>query len=194
MQFPTRYALLALTLLLASCARPPLIPQIPASSRICCKSFQAMQTGDLKFEDTTSVSFDAETSPVFPFPEGNGVFAAYTLPQQSDGALLELRAFVSGGPALTTMTIVRANALFLDAARNPLPGPREAPLRTRRGILAWSMSKIATYTVPNSARYVIVYSGSPYAERTTFSSENGTEYGLPYSYSGKVDVSLRSAK
>jgi len=193
MPLSLRVPIFAAALLLAGCARPPLIPVSPVASRICCQSLQELPFDTLAFDDTRSVSFDAERSPVFAFPEGNGVFAAYTLPQASEGAVLELRAFVSGGPTIPSMSIFRPNALFLDMARNPLPGPREAPLRTRKGFLAWSMSKIATYDVPGQARYVVVYSGSPRAERSTISSENGTVYGIPYSYTGDVDVSLKKA-
>jgi len=193
MQLSLRVPIFATALLLASCARPPLIPIAPAASRVCCQSLQQLPVDTLTFEDTKSVSFDAERSPVFAFPEGNGVFAAYTLPMASEGAVLELRAFVKGGPTIPSMSIFRPNALFLDTARNPLPGPREAPLRTRKGILARSMSKIATYEVPAQARFVVVYSGSPHAERSTISSENGTMYGIPYSYTGSVDISLKKA-
>jgi len=47
--------------------------------------------------------------------------------------------------------------------------------------------------VPARARFVVVYSGSPHAERSTISSENGTVYGIPYSYTGSVDISLKKA-
>ncbi|CAG9184069.1 hypothetical protein CURE108131_18795 [Cupriavidus respiraculi] len=94
---------------------------------------------------------------------------------------------------LPMMTIFRPNAVFLDVKRNPLPGPREAPLITRRGMLTWRMSKIATYTVPAEARYVVIYSGSPQSIRSTIASENGTVYGIPYSYTGDVDITLKAA-
>ncbi|MBY4730380.1 hypothetical protein [Cupriavidus pauculus] len=194
MRFLFRSTVIGLALIVAGCARPPLIPKAPSASRVCCQSWSDIPVEPLSMEETKSVSFDAETSPVFPFPEGNGVFAAYALPSSAEGASLQVRAFVSGGPILSMVTIFRPNAVFLDAARNPLPGPREAPLITRRGLAAWRMSKIATYTVPGQARYVVVYSGSPQSMRSTIASENGTVYGVPYSYTGDVDITLKAAQ
>lgn len=180
--------------LVTGCARPPVVPEAPSAARICCKSLADIPTSSLQFDEPRFVAFDRETSPAYAFPEGNGVFAAFQLPERADGATLDLRAFISSGTLLSMATIFKPNAMFLDGHFRPLPGAHEAPLQVYGGLLALRMSRLASFKVPSGAAYAVVYSGSPRSQRVVIQSENGTLYGIPYSYTGDVEVALRRVK
>lgn len=183
------YLSITVAFLLSACARPPLIPTAPADSRICCKSLADLPMQDLPSGKVISVTFDAEKSPVFAFPEGNGVFAAFRIPENLAGATLKVRSFFSTF-VLPNATMVRPNVMFLDASYTPIRVPRETPLRMHRGGV-WGMSSYGVFQVPPGAAYSVVYSGDPRSKRVMTSSENGTMYAIPYSYSGDVDVLLQ---
>ncbi|WP_454725809.1 MULTISPECIES: MalM family protein [Cupriavidus] len=180
------------SLAICGCARPPVIPTALPSARVCCQSLAELPMEDLRMEEVRSITFDEQTSPVFGFPEGNGVFAAFRLPKESGGATLNVRTYLST-MVLPMTTLVKPNAMFLDASHHPFEQAREAPLRVRRGGLT-RMSQEAVFPVPVGAAYVVVYSGDARARRVQISSENGTVYAIPYSYSGDIDVTLRKAQ
>ncbi|MGT2510056.1 hypothetical protein [Cupriavidus basilensis] len=184
--------IVGVVLALSGCARPPTIPTPLASARICCNSLADLPMQSLPFGEVQSIAFDEKTSPVFRFPEGNGVFAAFRLPERAFGAKLEVRAFFSS-IALPMASIVKPNAMFLDAGYEPLQISRDAPLQVRQGLLAMRMSRVATFPVPAGAAYVVVYSGDSRAKRVFMSSENGTIYAIPFAYTGDVEVTLEKS-
>ncbi|WP_227460715.1 MalM family protein [Cupriavidus pauculus] len=181
----------AIASLLAGCVRPPLIPEAPSNARICCTSLASLPTQPLQLGESVSIAFDAERSPVFTFPEGNGAFAAFQLPDGAAGSTLRLRAFVSSS-TLPLATIVRANVIFLDAQHAPIAAAREAALKLERRVFRTSYGD-GVFAVPPAAAYAIVYTGSPRSARAIATSENGTRYAIPFSYTGDVDVLLQKA-
>ncbi|WP_180863139.1 MalM family protein [Cupriavidus pauculus] len=181
----------AIASMLAGCARPPLIPAAPSNARICCTSLASLPTQPLELDESVSIAFDAERSPVFSFPEGNGAFAAFQLPDGAAASTLRLRAFVSSS-TLPLATIVRANVMFLDAQHAPIPAAREAALTLERRVFRTSYGD-GVFAVPPTAAYAIVYTGSPRSARAIARSENGTRYAIPFSYTGDVDVLLQKA-
>ena len=158
--------------MLAGGARPPVIAPALPEGRQCCNSLADLPTQSLYVGQVRSIEFDAEKSPVFRFPEGNGVFAAFVLPQDARGVVLKVRTYVSTS-ILPMATMFKPNVMFLNAQHEPIEVSRDAPLSPVKGGLV-KMSATSTFSVPNDAAYSIVYSGDPRSKRSIVRSANGT--------------------
>lgn len=181
-------SLIGSILLVSGCARPPVVAKPLSDSRICCKSLASIPTEALQIGQVRSVHFDAASSPVLHFPEGNGVFAAFRLPDPVPQSSLRIRTWLSSS-VLPVATFVKPNAMFLDADFHIIDSPRDASLllaaATWQGIYGE-----AIFSVPAHAVFLIVYSGNARAKRLIVRSANGNWFAIPFAYSGNIDVTL----
>lgn len=177
-----------LILLLSACARPPVIAEPLPDSRICCTSLAGIPTEALQIDTVRSVHFDADRSPIFHFPEGNGVFAAFRLPDGASHASLRIRAWLSSS-MLPLATFVKPNAMFLDTNFQPIDVARDSALKLSGAVFRGTYGE-ATFPVPANAVYLIVYSGDANGKRLIVRSENGNRFAVPFAHSGDIDVTL----
>lgn len=175
-----------LSIALTGCASPPLVATPLPEARVGVHSFAEMSYLPLSLNDAKTIRFDADTSPVGRFPDGLGVYAAFSIEQQSSVSVLRIRTWASN-EWLPLATILKPYVMFLDESKRVISDVES--FKGRQGVNFFAGGyKEGYFPIPRTARYFIAYSASSESDRLVLSSANGKLWAIPNAYSGKIEV------
>ncbi|UOB60130.1 hypothetical protein MRS60_34020 [Burkholderia pyrrocinia] len=157
-----------------------------AESRVGVKSYAEMSYQPLVLNDAKTIDFDASTSPVARFPDGLGVYAAFSLDQQSTATVLCVRTWFSS-TWLPLATVLKPYVMFLDADKRVVSNV-ESFEGTNGATFVKGSYRQGYFIVPPAARFFIVYSASSESDRMVLTAQTGKRWGIPNAYSGTVEV------
>jgi len=103
---------------------------------------------------------------------------------------MTVETYVSSG-WLPMATVFRPRALFLDAGFQEAGTSKLEPMKRAAKYLQGEYYQ-ATADVPANATYVVIFgASSANTDRLVAYSENGSMYGLPNAYEGKISILLK---
>ncbi|WP_322013446.1 hypothetical protein [Paraburkholderia sp. J12] len=173
-------------LALSGCATRQLVATPLPESRVGVKSYAEMAYQPLALNDAKTIDFDTNTSPVARFPDGLGVYAAFSLDQQPVTSVLRVRTWFSSG-WLPLATVLKPYVMFLDADKHVVSNV-ESFEGTNGSTFVEGGYRQAYFPVPAAARFFIVYSASSESDRMVLAAQTGKQWGIPNAYSGTVEV------
>lgn len=174
---------------LAGCASRPPIAFEPPAPAYCCGSWQQVHFEQMTSTQVSGVSISTGRSPTFDFPEGRSTFVAYRLPDAKVKSMT-VETYVSSS-WLPMATVFRPRALFLDASFREAGNNKLEPM-TRATRYLQGAYYHATADVPANAAYVVIFgASSANTDRLVAYSQNGSMYGLPNAYEGKISILLK---
>ena len=173
----------------AGCAsRPPIAFEPPAPAD-CCGSWRQVHFEQMNSTQVSGISISIGRSPTFDFPEGRSTFVAYKLPDIKVKSMT-VETYVSSG-WLPMATVFRPRALFLDAEFQEAGTSKLEPMKRAAKYLQGEYYQ-ATADVPANATYVVIFgASSANTDRLVAYSQNGSMYGLPNAYEGKISILLK---
>lgn len=171
---------------LSGCATRQLVATPLAESRIGVKTYAEMSYQPLALNDAKTIDFDASTSPVARFPDGLGVYAPFSLDQQSTATTLRVRTWFSSS-WLPLATVLKPYVMFLDADKRVVSNV-ESFESTDGSTFVKGHYRQTYFIVPSSARFFILYSASSESDRMILTAQTGKRWAIPNAYSGTVEV------
>ncbi|WP_224011017.1 hypothetical protein [Paraburkholderia tropica] len=171
---------------LSGCATRQLVATPLPESRVGVMSYAEMSYQPLALNDAKSIDFDASTSPVARFPDGLGVYASFSLDQQSAATVLRVRTWFSS-TWLPLATVLKPYVMFLDAEKHVISNV-ELFGGTNGATFVQGSYKQGYFLVPPTARFFILYSASSESDRMVLTAQTGKRWGIPNAYSGTVEV------
>lgn len=176
----------AALIVLSGCAsQPPMVFEPPAPAD-CCSSWQQVHFEQMTSTKVSGISISVGHSPTFDFPEGRSTFVAYKLPDVKVKSMT-VETYVSSG-WLPLATVFRPRALFLDPSFREVGNSKLEPMKRAAKYFQGEYYH-ATTDVPADATYVVIFgASSANTDRLVAYSENGSMYGLPNAYEGKISI------
>ncbi|GAB2924168.1 hypothetical protein GCM10027093_74530 [Paraburkholderia jirisanensis] len=172
--------------MLGGCATRTLVaPPLP-ESRLGVASYAEMSYQPLEPDETETVRFDENTSPVARFADGLGVYAAFSIKPQQSASTLRIRTWLSSD-WLSLATVVKPYVVFLDAEKHVI-----SDVESFKSIDGSSFFlggyKQGYFPVPQGSRYFVIYSAASESDRMVIRAQTGKLWGIPNAYHGKVDI------
>ena len=171
---------------LSGCATRQLVATPLPESRVGVKSYAEMSYQPLASNEAKTIDFDANTSAVARFPDGLGVYTAFSIEQQPRATVLRVRTWFSSS-WLPLATVLQPFVMFLDADKHMVSNV-ESFKSTNGSTFLDGGYKQGYFPVPRNARFFIVYSASSEADRMVLSAQTGKLWAIPNAYSGKIEV------
>ncbi|MFM0730486.1 hypothetical protein PQQ52_08325 [Paraburkholderia sediminicola] len=173
-------------LALSGCATRQIIATPLPESRVGVKSYAEMSYQALPLNEAKTIAFDADKSAVARFPDGLGVYAAFSIEPQPTATALRVRTWFSSS-WLPLATVLKPFVIFLDADKH-LVSSVESFNGTTGSTFIEGGYKQGYFPVPATARYFIVYSATSESDRIVMPAQTGKAWAIPNSYSGTIDV------
>lgn len=171
---------------LSGCATRQLVATPLPESRVGVKSYAEMSYQPLAFSEAKTIDLDASTSAVARFPDGLGVYAAFSIEQQPTATVLRVRTWFSSS-WLPLATVLKPFVMFLDADKRMVSNV-ESFKATNGATFIEGGYKQGYFLVPRNARFFIVYSASSESDRMVLSAQTGKLWAIPNAYSGTIEV------
>lgn len=175
-----------ISIALNGCATRQLVATPLPESRVGVGSYAEMSYQPLLLDQAKTISFDADTSTVARFPDGLGVYAAFSIEQHPSVSVLRIRTWASSG-WLPHATILKPYVMFLDGNKRVISNVESFKSRNGSSFFKGGY-KEGYFPIPPTARFFIAYSASSESDRLVLSSSNGKLWAIPNAYSGKIEV------
>lgn len=178
--------------MLGACATRELVaPPLP-ESRVRVSSYAEMAYEPLVPNTTQTIEFDEKTSPIARFPDGLGVYAAFSMVPQTSKTALRVRTWLSSD-WLPMATMVKPYVVFLDEEKQVIANIASFNSRTGQNFFKGSYRE-GYFNVPPGTRFLVVYSAASESDRMIVRSQNGNLWAIPNVYHGKIDLTQESVK
>jgi len=162
---------------LSGCATRQIIATPLPESRVGVKSYAEMSYQTLALNEAKTIAFEADKSPIARFPDGLGVYDAFSIEPQPKATALRVRTWFSSS-WLPLATVLKPYVIFLDADKHLVSNVESFDGTTGSTFIEGGY-KQSYFPIPSNARFFIVYSASSDADRMIISSENGKLWAIP---------------
>jgi hypothetical protein len=140
----------------------------------------------LALNEAKTIEFDENTSAVARFPDGLGVYAAFSIAQQPTSTVLRVRTWFSSS-WLPLATVLKPFVMFLDADKRVISDV-ESFKGSNGATFIEGGYRQGYFLIPRSAQFFIVYSASSESDRMVLSAQTGKLWAIPNAYSGEIEV------
>ncbi|TGP40567.1 hypothetical protein EN871_27800 [bacterium M00.F.Ca.ET.228.01.1.1] len=175
----------ALAMMWGCVPRPPVAFEPPPPAA-CCRSWQQVRFQEMDSNGASGVMIGIGNSPTFEFDEGRSTFVAYRLPERAFGSMT-VRTYASSA-RLDMATVFRPRALLLDSHLRQV-GSADFESMKEGSDFVRGAYYYATTSLPPNATYLVIYAASSKTtDRLVARSANGSIFGLPNAYEGKISI------
>jgi len=171
---------------LSGCASRQILATPLPESRVAIKDYSEMSFQALGLNEAKTIDFEAEKSPVARFPDGLGVYAAFSIDPQSAATALRVRTWFSNS-WLSLATVLKPYVIFLDGNKHVVSNV-ESFDGTLGSTLIEGEYKQGYFPVPPLARFFILYSAATESDRIILVAQSGKAWAIPNVYTGTVEV------
>ena len=171
---------------LGGCATRQIVATPLPESRVGVKSYAEMSYQALALNEAKTLTFDADKSAVARFPDGLGVYAAFSIEPQPTATTVRVRTWFSSS-WLPLATVLKPFVMFLDADRHVVSNVESFGGKTGSTLIAGKY-KQDYFPVPATARYFIVYSATSESDRMVLVAQTGKVWAIPNAYDGTIEV------